>query len=59
MAWHHHLTKHARRHGGSFVHKHPMIAAALGIVGIVALGEVALGKHATPSPATQNKTGGA
>ncbi len=36
-----------------------MIAAALALVGVVAVGEVAMGKHATPSPATQNKTGGA
>ena len=58
MAWHHHLKHHAKKHAAGFVHKHPYIAATLALVGVVAVGEVAMGKHAVPSPAQQNKTAG-
>jgi len=56
MAWHHHIHHAAKRHALGFAGKHPVLMGALALVGVVAVAEVAMGKHATPSPATQNKT---
>lgn len=62
MAWHHHverIARGARHHGTSLVTKWPTVAAVLGVVGIVAIGEVIFGKNTTPAPNQQDKTGGA
>ena len=56
MAWHHRVKHAAHKHAHGFVHKHPYLAAGLAVVGLVAVGEKILGKHATPAaPVTNTK----
>ncbi len=60
MAWHHDIHKHAARHVeagvGSFAHSHPWVTFILAGTGVAAVVHMATGKHATPSPSTQNQT---
>ena len=48
----HHLRKHASHHAKGIVMAHPKIAAGLGLVGVVAIVEMATKKSTTNTPAT-------